>query len=95
LQKSSQRQTGRLLAGSQKLVRGPTESRRVAGDRGGTHSLALDSREKIQDSRPWVDKYAPRTIDELAVHPKKVEDVRRWILETFAGRSQKVIPHFR
>ncbi len=91
LQKSSQRETGRLLAGSQKFAHGWTNNRLVAGDRGGTPSAVLDSRERVQDCRPWVDKYAPRSIDELAVHPKKVEDVRRWILETFAGRSRKVI----
>lgn len=43
-----------------------------------------------EDSRPWVDRYAPLTLGEIAVHSKKVEDVRRWILDTFAGRSQKV-----
>ncbi|CAN1757851.1 Cell cycle checkpoint protein RAD17 [Linum perenne] len=26
----------------------------------------------------WVDKYAPRTLEDLAVHKKKVEEVQRW-----------------
>ena len=51
---------------------------------------APPGRPELDDSRPWVDKYAPTTLDEIAVHPKKVDDVRRWIVEAFAGRSPKV-----
>ncbi|XP_039779049.1 cell cycle checkpoint protein RAD17-like isoform X3 [Panicum virgatum] len=29
----------------------------------------------------WVDKYAPRSLAELAVHKKKVEDVKKWLEE--------------
>ncbi|TKY55933.1 Cell cycle checkpoint protein RAD17 [Spatholobus suberectus] len=31
----------------------------------------------------WVDKYKPRTLDELAVHKKKVEEVKTWYEERF------------
>ncbi|KAF7325912.1 hypothetical protein MKEN_00442000 [Mycena kentingensis (nom. inval.)] len=44
-----------------------------------TRSAAAD------DDRLWVDIYEPRTADELAVHPKKVEDVRRWFDEALVG----------
>ena len=27
----------------------------------------------------WADKYAPRTSQELAMHPKKVEEVKQWL----------------
>ncbi|XP_039829148.1 cell cycle checkpoint protein RAD17-like isoform X3 [Panicum virgatum] len=29
----------------------------------------------------WVDKYTPRSLTELAVHKKKVEDVKKWLEE--------------
>ena len=61
-----------------------------AKPRGGDATSAPPGRPELEDSRPWVDKYAPTTLDEIAVHPKKVDDVRRWIVDAFAGRSQKV-----
>lgn len=30
----------------------------------------------------WIDKYKPRTLQELAVHKKKVEEVKMWLEET-------------
>ncbi|CUA69879.1 Checkpoint protein rad17 [Schizosaccharomyces pombe 972h-] [Rhizoctonia solani] len=33
----------------------------------------------------WVDLHAPETRDTLAVHPRKVEDVRRWLDEALTG----------
>jgi cell cycle checkpoint protein len=41
------------------------------------------------DSRPWFEKYGPVSVDELAVHKKKVSDVRTWVLDVFNGRSRK------
>lgn len=40
--------------------------------------------------RPWTDQYVPTTLDELAVHKKKVDDVRTWLASVFEGRSGKV-----
>lgn len=42
------------------------------------------------DTRPWVDKYAPTTLDELAVHKKKIDDVRGWLQDVLDGQSRKV-----
>ncbi|KAI0317547.1 Rad17 cell cycle checkpoint protein-domain-containing protein [Amylostereum chailletii] len=39
------------------------------------------------DDRLWVDKFAPGTEEELAVHKRKVEDVRRWLNEAFSGEK--------
>ncbi|KAF9043827.1 Rad17-domain-containing protein [Hymenopellis radicata] len=36
----------------------------------------------------WVDLYEPTTEEELAVHKKKVEDVRGWLTEAFQGRNK-------
>ncbi|KAL4947433.1 Rad17 cell cycle checkpoint protein-domain-containing protein [Aspergillus filifer] len=38
---------------------------------------------------PWAQKYAPRTLEELAVHKRKVQDVEHWLDDTLAGKSQK------
>jgi cell cycle checkpoint protein len=35
--------------------------------------------------RLWVDEYKPTIEADLAVHKRKVEDVRRWLLEAFEG----------
>ncbi|KAG1776322.1 Rad17 cell cycle checkpoint protein-domain-containing protein [Suillus placidus] len=37
------------------------------------------------DDRLWVDKYEPTIEADLAVHKRKVEDVRRWLSEAFEG----------
>ncbi|KAI0027661.1 Rad17 cell cycle checkpoint protein-domain-containing protein [Vararia minispora EC-137] len=37
-----------------------------------------------QENRLWVDKYAPETEVDLAVHKQKIEDVRRWLREAFS-----------
>lgn len=42
------------------------------------------------DRRPWSEKYAPHLIDQLAVHKKKVADVRDWLSAALSGRSRHV-----
>ena len=42
------------------------------------------------DTRPWADRYGPLSLEELAVHKKKVADVRDWLYNVFQGRSEKV-----
>jgi cell cycle checkpoint protein len=41
------------------------------------------------DARPWSERFAPVNLDELAVHKRKVQDVRRWLDEVFAGRMRQ------
>ncbi|KAH6854605.1 Rad17 cell cycle checkpoint protein-domain-containing protein [Chaetomium sp. MPI-CAGE-AT-0009] len=41
------------------------------------------------DARPWSERFAPVSLDELAVHKRKVQDVRRWLDEVFAGRMRQ------
>ncbi|PVH32961.1 hypothetical protein PAHAL_9G535600 [Panicum hallii] len=38
----------------------------------------------------WVDKYTPRSLAELAVHKKKVEDVKKWLEEMLMAPKQTV-----
>jgi cell cycle checkpoint protein len=42
------------------------------------------------DGRPWAQRYGPSNLDEIAVHKRKVEDVRRWLEDAFAGRRKEV-----
>lgn len=43
-----------------------------------------------EDPRPWAEKYAPTSLEELAVHKKKVAEVRTWLEHVLQGRSRKV-----
>ncbi|KAG5734157.1 Cell cycle checkpoint protein RAD17 [Termitomyces sp. T112] len=47
------------------------------------------------DDRMWVDIYEPMTEAELAVHKRKVEDVRRWLLEAFEGGPSSNLKKYR
>lgn len=38
---------------------------------------------------PWSERYAPTTLDELAVHKKKVADVQQWFEGVISGRSRQ------
>jgi cell cycle checkpoint protein len=42
------------------------------------------------DGRPWAQRYSPANLDEIAVHKRKVSDVRRWLEDAFAGRRKEV-----
>lgn len=41
----------------------------------------------VEDTRPWAQRFAPRSLDELAVHKKKVADVRAWLEDVFSGKN--------
>ncbi|KAI9792486.1 MAG: Cell cycle checkpoint protein rad17 [Candelina submexicana] len=41
--------------------------------------------------RPWVERFAPATIEELAVHKRKISDVREWLENALAARSRKAL----
>ncbi|KAJ5689786.1 hypothetical protein N7462_004178 [Penicillium macrosclerotiorum] len=38
---------------------------------------------------PWAQRFAPSTLDEIAVHKKKVSDVQSWLEEAFSGRRRE------
>jgi cell cycle checkpoint protein len=44
-----------------------------------------------EDKRPWTEQFAPKDLSELAVHKRKVADVRQWFDKAFTGRRQKVL----
>lgn len=41
------------------------------------------------DLRPWSERFGPRTLDELAVHKKKVADVKKWLDDVINGRLRQ------
>ncbi|KAJ7449259.1 Rad17 cell cycle checkpoint protein-domain-containing protein [Mycena latifolia] len=47
------------------------------------------------DDRLWVDIYEPTTETELAVHVKKVQDVRRWLDEALVGGPSGKLRKYR
>lgn len=55
---------------------------------------SIPGRDNDSFSRPWAEKYAPISLDELAVHKKKVTDVQSWLSAVLQGRDQRVCePH--
>ncbi|KAI0646066.1 Rad17-domain-containing protein [Trametes meyenii] len=43
----------------------------------------------------WVDKYEPLTEEDLAVHKRKVQDVRQWLLEAYDGGASGKLKKYR
>ena len=43
------------------------------------------------DKRPWTEQFAPKDLSELAVHKRKVADVRQLLEMTMKGRRKKVL----
>ena len=41
------------------------------------------------DQRPWIERFGPVNFEELAVHKKKVQDVRSWLHNVMSGRDRK------
>ncbi|TDZ32602.1 Cell cycle checkpoint protein RAD17 [Colletotrichum spinosum] len=41
------------------------------------------------DLRPWSERFGPLTLDELAVHKRKVSDVRKWLEDVVGGRLRQ------
>ncbi|KAL1627027.1 RFC checkpoint protein Rad17 [Diplodia seriata] len=70
-----------LPSGSQKFLKAPNAEAR--------HQTLTSSARTDVDQRPWVDKYSPVNLDELAVHKRKVADVRAWLTNVLAGRERK------
>ncbi|THH00552.1 hypothetical protein EW145_g7063 [Phellinidium pouzarii] len=47
------------------------------------------------DDRLWVDRYEPQSETEVAVHKRKVEDVRQWFQEAFEGGPTGKLKKYR
>lgn len=42
------------------------------------------------NDRPWAQRFSPSNLDELAVHKKKIADVRSWLETAFTGSNRRV-----
>jgi cell cycle checkpoint protein len=65
---------GISLTTSQKFLKPPKHARDPAPD---------------NDQRPWSERFGPMNLDELAVHKRKVADVRKWLEDVIAGRMRQ------
>lgn len=52
-------------------------------------SSRKDGSEK-PDHRPWAQRFAPSSLDEIAVHKRKTSDVQKWLEGVFTGRCREV-----
>lgn len=64
-----------------------TQKFRRTGEATRTPSMALSN----DDKRPWTVQFAPTSVSELAVHKRKVDDVRGWLRSAFAARRNKAL----
>ncbi|KAJ3947834.1 RFC checkpoint protein Rad17 [Colletotrichum fioriniae] len=62
------------LASSQRFLKPPRPNKPAALD---------------DDLRPWSERFGPINLDELAVHKRKVSDVRKWLEDVLAGRMRQ------
>lgn len=44
-----------------------------------------------EDKRSWTEQFAPIDLTELAVHKRKVGDVRQWLQTAFSGKRQRLL----
>lgn len=68
--------------GSKKFLRTGTGAR-------GTPPISQVTRSADVDTRPWNERFGPVSLDELAVHKKKVDAVRTWISDVLDGKARK------
>lgn len=60
----------------------------------GSRGLASHDGVNSQDKRPWAQRFPPSNLEELAVHKRKVADVRGWLENVFSGRDRRVCVSF-
>lgn len=79
------------MAASQRFMRPslppPTTAAAAQSSKGATAALLVA--EDDAGLRPWSERFAPANLDELAVHKRKVADVRRWLEDVLAGRVRQ------
>ncbi|RMZ91550.1 hypothetical protein DV736_g1205, partial [Chaetothyriales sp. CBS 134916] len=54
-----------------------------------TGSDSVSLRQDEGHHRPWADRYGPASLDELAVHKKKVQGVQKWLDDALSGRHRQ------
>ncbi|KAI0187318.1 Rad17 cell cycle checkpoint protein [Xylaria flabelliformis] len=64
-------------------------SKFVSRDRLRPPPSVVEDRHADDERRPWSERFAPTNLDELAVHKKKVTDVRQWLENVIAGKLRQ------
>lgn len=85
------RKSATALAASD-VASGPRRSQKFLRTANGARSTPPPSqpaRKEPLDERPWTDRFGPLSLDELAVHKKKVTDVRTWLEDVYIGKHRK------
>ncbi|KAF2831532.1 hypothetical protein CC86DRAFT_366882 [Ophiobolus disseminans] len=72
------------VKGRQKFLRTSTGARSTTPS-----SQPLPAQPDTTDRRPWTEKYGPVSLEELAVHKKKVADVRAWLTDVLEQHGRK------
>ena len=85
LNSTTSTQGHKLPAGSQKFKIGG----RSTGE-GADRSISTSAGVVQLDPRPWAERFEPRGLEELAVHKRKVSDIRNWLQKVLQGRDRKV-----
>lgn len=68
----------------------PKFFKNASGDR--TNAPSGQYRQKDDtELLPWTERFPPLNLDELAVHKKKIADVRSWLSDTFAGKTSQSV----
>ena len=62
---------------------------RTTGE-GADKSILTSAGEVHVDPRPWAERFGPKNLEELAVHKKKVSDIRNWLENVLQGWGRKV-----
>ena len=103
---SSSQQTVRLVLDRRKSHLAPAQKRTISihSDKlpSASQKLLVDEKQEKAalkdvtqsssqpDPRPWAERFGPIGVEELAVHKKKVMDVRIWLEDRWLGQVQKV-----
>lgn len=66
----------------------PSASRKFKKPQGSTKNVQPSI--ERPDTRPWAERYGPSSLEELAVHKRKILDVRKWLEDVLQGRERKV-----
>lgn len=80
-------QNGFGAAGDVGPASSATQKFRKTSDGGRTPSFSVQN----DDKRPWIEQFAPVDLTELAVHKRKVADVRQWLENAMSSKRQKVL----
>ncbi|GBE84471.1 P-loop containing nucleoside triphosphate hydrolase protein [Sparassis crispa] len=79
------------LTGSQPGLSSQSDPKKKGKER---ETPRLSEHEKLDDLM-WVDKYEPTTEADLAVHKRKVQEIRQWLLDAFDGGPSGKLKKYR